>query len=157
MTSRRSAGILLHREGHAGIEVLLVHPGGPFWAKRHEGAWQLPKGMVEPDEDDETAARRETLEELGVTVDVPLVPLGEVRQSRGKTVVAFAARMDFDPANLVSNAAEIEWPPRSGTMISIPEIDEARWFDLDRARIMMLPSQTPLLDRLVERTGTDGQ
>lgn len=157
MTSRRSAGILLHRECGAGTEVLLVHPGGPFWARRDEGAWQLPKGVVEPDEDDETAARRETREELGVAVDVPLVPLGEVKQSRGKTVVAFAARMDFDPADLVSNTAEIEWPPRSGTMITIPEIDEARWFGLERARTMMLSSQTPLLDRLVERLAIEGR
>ena len=145
----RSAGILLHRGPEAGLEVLLVHPGGPFWRNKDLGAWQISKGLVEPGEDDETAARREVAEELGVEVGGRLVSLGEIRQTGGKTVVAYAAACDLDPATVVSNTLEIAWPPRSGRKLTIPEIDEARWFDVDDARRHILPSQAPLLDRLV--------
>ena len=145
----RSAGILLHRVPEAGLEVLLVHPGGPFWRNKDLGAWQIPKGLVEAGEDDETAARREVAEELGVEVDGRLVPLGEIHQTGGKTVVAYAAARDLDPATVVSNTLEIDWPPRSGRKMTIPEIDEARWFDVDDARRHILPSQASLLDRLV--------
>lgn len=138
----------MHRLGRGGLEVLLVHPGGPFWRGRDVGAWQIPKGEIESDEDPQTAARREVEEELGVIVDVPLRPLGEVRQAGGKHVVAFSAAMDVDVAAIVSNVVEIAWPPRSGRRIAIPEIDEARWLSVPEARRLMLPSQLPFLDRL---------
>ena len=144
----RSAGVLLHRGGDNGVEVLLVHPGGPYWRGKDVGAWQLPKGLIEPGEDPETAARREAAEELGTPVDGPLVALGEVRQAGGKRVVAFAAAMDLDAAAIRSNLIELEWPPRSGRLIQVPEVDEARWFPLAGARRMMLASQVPFLDHL---------
>jgi predicted NUDIX family NTP pyrophosphohydrolase len=146
----RSAGILLNRRRQGRTEVLLVHPGGPFWRNKDLGAWQLPKGEIAAGEDDEAAARREVAEELGCEVRGVLVALGEVVQAGGKTVVAFAAVQDFDPASLVSNTIEIEWPRRSGRMMSIPEVDEARWFDMSAARQHILPSQAPFLDRLAE-------
>jgi predicted NUDIX family NTP pyrophosphohydrolase len=140
--------------GTHGLEVLLVHPGGPFWRGKHAGAWQVPKGLVEASESDEAAARREAGEELGVVVDVALTPLGEVRQSGGKLVVAFAGAMDLDPATVRSNRIEIEWPPRSGRRIEIPEVDEACWFTLEAARVAMLASQQPFLDRLPAAIGS---
>lgn len=149
MPSKRSAGTLIHRRGEHGLQVLLVHPGGPMWTGRDAGCWQIPKGLVEPGEDDEAAARREVGEELGIRIDAPLVPLGDLHQSRAKTVAAFAVAMDVDTGGVVSNDTVIEWPPRSGIHIEIPEIDEARWFDVSEARTMMLPSQMPLLDRLL--------
>ena len=149
MTASRSAGILLHRSIDGSAEVLLVHPGGPFWRDRDAGAWQIPKGLIEPDEDAETAARREVAEELGCRIDGPLIALGEVRQAGGKRVVAFATERDFDPAALVSNMIEINWPPRSSRTLAIPEIDQARWFSLEAARECILASQAPFLDRLV--------
>jgi predicted NUDIX family NTP pyrophosphohydrolase len=147
--ARRSAGILLHRLRRGRLEVLLGHPGGPFWRNRDLGAWQIPKGAVEACEDDETAARREVAEELGIVIDAPLAELGEIRQAGGKTVVAFAAEHDVDPADIVSNTIEIDWPPRSGRKLVVPEMDKARWFALEDARRYMLPSQTPLIDRLM--------
>uniref|UniRef100_UPI0035CB3C31 NUDIX domain-containing protein n=1 Tax=uncultured Sphingomonas sp. TaxID=158754 RepID=UPI0035CB3C31 len=150
MMGKHSAGILLHRTAGGQLEILLVHPGGPFWRNKDVGAWQIPKGTVEPGEADEAAARREVAEELGVVVDSPLAPLGAIRQSGGKVVVAFAARQDMDPAALVSNTTEIDWPPRSGRKLTVPEVDEARWFGLEEARRYMLPSQTPLIDRLAD-------
>lgn len=145
----RSAGVLLHRLGVNGPEVLLVHPGGPFWRGRDVGDWQIPKGLIEPGEEAETAARREAGEELGIAVDVPLAPLGGIRQAGGKLVVAFAAAMDLDATAIVSNRIELEWPPRSGRRVEVPEVDEVRWFALDEARRRMLPSQAPLLDRVL--------
>jgi predicted NUDIX family NTP pyrophosphohydrolase len=145
----RSAGILLHRREADQLKVLLVHPGGPFWRNKSIGVWQMPKGEIERDEDEEAAARREVSEELGITIDGPLIPLGEIRQSGGKLVVAFTIALDFDPALLVSNTVEIEWPPRSGRKLTVSEIDKARWFDLDVVRRCMLASQLPLIDRLV--------
>lgn len=146
----RSAGILIHRPSGSGREVLLVHPGGPFWRNKDMGAWQIPKGLVEPGEDDETAARREVEEELGICVPQPLTPLGEIRQAGGKTVVAFTVEGDVDVGSVVSNTVEIDWPPRSGRKLVIPEIDEARWFGIKEARRAMLASQEPLLDRLLD-------
>jgi len=145
----RSAGILLFRGEGLHTEVLLVRPGGPFWRNKDVGAWQIPKGLVEPGESEECAARRETSEELGIDVAGELVSLGTIRQAGGKTVAAFATRLDFDPSKLVSNTVEIVWPPRSGRTIEIPEIEEARWLSLDAARALILPSQAPLLDRLI--------
>ncbi len=148
-----SAGLLLYRR-REGLEILLVHPGGPFWRNKTLGAWQLPKGAVEPGEASLAAALREASEELGTTFTGDAMSLGHVRQSGGKYVEAFALQAEFDPDQLVSNCFEIEWPPRSGRQQSFPEVDAARWFDLDDARRWMLASQLPFLDRLrVEEAG----
>ncbi len=146
--AKTSAGILLHRPGP---EVLLVHPGGPFWTKKDAGAWSIPKGLCDPDEDPELAARREFAEEVGSVPPGPLGRLGEFKQPGGKLVLAFALRGDFDPAALVSNTFPIEWPPRSGRMITIPEVDRAGWFDVDAAREKLLKGQRPILDAFLER------
>lgn len=143
-----SAGVLFHRAGANGVEVLLIHPGGPFWRRKDAGAWQIPKGMIGDEEAAEEAARREVAEELGFEVTAPLVPLGSVRQSGGKQVVAYAADQDVDAGAIRSNSFTVEWPPRSGTMADFPEVDAARWFTLAEARTMMLLSQQPFLDRL---------
>jgi predicted NUDIX family NTP pyrophosphohydrolase len=146
----RSAGILLWRRSAGALEVLLVHPGGPFWAKKDSGAWSIPKGEFADGEDPEAAARREFFEELGAEITGPLVPLGEIRQAGGKRVRAFAAAGDFDCAALMSNFFEMEWPPRSGRRTSFPEVDRAEWFSLEAARQKMLAGQVPFLDRLAE-------
>ena len=149
-----SAGILFYRRREDGVEVLLVHPGGPFWARRDEGAWSIPKGeFVEGEEDAELAARREFTEETGWTFEGPLQPLGRIRQAGGKVVVAFAAEADFDPATLVSNLFEMEWPPRSGRMQAFPEVDKAAWFALPEAADRILAGQRPLLDAVAALTG----
>jgi predicted NUDIX family NTP pyrophosphohydrolase len=145
---QRSAGILLYRRRSAKLEVLLVHPGGPFWHQRDDGAWTIPKGLIEPDENPEAAARREFEEEVGMEAHGPLLPLGSVRQRAGKHVDAFALEGDFDPAHLNSNTFEVEWPPRSGRMQTYPEVDRAEWMDLARARTKILDAQRPFLDRL---------
>jgi predicted NUDIX family NTP pyrophosphohydrolase len=144
----RSAGILLYRLAPE-IEVLLVHPGGPYWRRRDRGAWQIPKGAIDPGEEPETAARRELAEETGLELAAELLPLGEIRQTGGKRVIAFAAGQDFDPVQLVSNTFELEWPPKSGKTVAFPEIDAARWMSIPEALAMMLESQQPLLDRLL--------
>ncbi len=144
-----SAGVLLYRLAPA-IEVLLMHPGGPYWRRKDRGAWQIPKGAVDDGEDAEAAARREVEEEIGLALTGLLTPLGEVRQAGGKRVIAFAAESDFDPAAIASNMFEIEWPPRSGETVAFPEVDGARWMTMPEAREMMLASQQPLLDRLIE-------
>jgi predicted NUDIX family NTP pyrophosphohydrolase len=143
-----SAGILMYRLGEAGIVVLLVHPGGPFWRNRDLGAWSIPKGELGEGEDPETAARREFAEELGVEATGPLQPLGEVRQSGKKRVQAYALEGDLDVARVRSNDVMIEWPPRSGRTIHFPEIDRAAWFALPVARQKIHVGQRPLLDRL---------
>ena len=150
MPGKRSAGILLHRRGADGArEVLLVHPGGPFWAKKDAGAWSIPKGEYDDGEDARAAALREFAEELGAPPpDGDLVDLGEVRQRSGKTVVAWALEGDADADAIRSNTFTMEWPPRSGTMREFPEVDRAGWFGLDEAREKILPAQAPLLDRL---------
>lgn len=144
----RSAGILMHQRREGGLFVLLVHPGGPFWAKRDLGAWSIPKGEYAPGDDVQAAAMREFEEELGVAAAGPLAPLGEIVQKGGKRVVAFALEGDLDAAAIRSNLCEIEWPPRSGRRITIPEIDRAEWFSMDEARAKILPAQVPFLDRL---------
>ena len=153
--AKRSAGILLHREGADGREVLLVHPGGPFWAKRDDGAWSLPKGEYGDDEDPLAAALREFEEELGSPLpeDAEARELGEVRQRGGKVVVAWAVEGELDATAAHSNTFEIEWPPRSGRRQAFPEIDRAEWFGLARAREKLLPAQVPFLDRLEEAAG----
>ena len=153
MAAKRSAGILLHRRGGGGREVLLVHPGGPFWAKKDRGAWSIPKGEYEDGEDARAAAVREFAEELGAPVpDGELVDLGEVRQRSGKVVTAWALEGDADADAIHSNTFTIEWPPRSGRMQEFPEVDRAAWFALDEARERILPGQAPLLDRLAEQS-----
>lgn len=146
----RSAGILMHQRRDGALFVLLAHPGGPFWAKRDLGAWSIPKGEY-AGEDVQAAARREFAEELGVAAAGPLAPLGEIVQKGGKRVVAFALEGDIDAASIRSNTCEIEWPPRSGRRITIPEVDRAEWFSIDEARERILPAQLPLLDRLSAR------
>jgi len=147
--SGSSAGILLHRAGNAGREVLLVHPGGPFWAKKDDGAWSIPKGELDPGEDPRACALREFAEETGTTVPPgELADLGEVRLKSGKTVVGFAAEGDLDAAAIVSNTFELEWPPRSGRRQAFPEVDRAGWFGLEAARAKLNPAQAAFIDRL---------
>jgi predicted NUDIX family NTP pyrophosphohydrolase len=145
----RSAGIVLHRRRERGLEVLLVHPGGPAWARRDAGAWSIPKGEYEPGEEPLAAARREFAEELGSPPpDGDAVDLGEIRQKSGKVVRAFGLEGDFDPGTLISNTLMFPWPPRSGKMIEIPEVDRAEWFDVGAARAKINPAQAELLERL---------
>jgi predicted NUDIX family NTP pyrophosphohydrolase len=157
---KQSAGILLYRWRTAGLEVLLAHPGGPLWAKRDEGAWSIPKGEYEPDEDPLDAACREFREELGSAVpsDAAPIDLGEIRQASGKRVRAWAIEGDLDPGTVTSMPFEMEWPPRSGRMREFPEVDRAAWFRIDDARTRLVRGQVALLDRLVEaaRGGDDG-
>jgi len=146
-----SAGILLHRGAADAREVLLVHPGGPFWAKKDEGAWTIPKGEVGEGEELRTCALRELEEELGEPPAIApeqLVDLGAVRQKAGKLVHCWAVEADFDPARLSSNTFTIEWPPRSGRQREFPEVDRAEWFALEAARGKINPAQVELLDRL---------
>jgi predicted NUDIX family NTP pyrophosphohydrolase len=149
---RRSAGILLHRRREGELEVLLVHPGGPAWAKRDIGAWSIPKGEYERDDDPLDAARREFEEELGSSPpDGDADDLGEVRQKSGKVVHAWALAGDLDVDTVRSNTFQFEWPPRSGKLVEIPEVDRAEWFSLDAAREKINAAQVALLDRLAER------
>jgi predicted NUDIX family NTP pyrophosphohydrolase len=131
------------------MDVLLVHPGGPIWAKRDAGAWSIPKGEPEAGEDALTAARREFAEELGRGVDGTFIPLSPVRQPGGKVVHAWAVEADFDTSSIASNTFSMEWPPRSGRQQVFPEIDRAEWFPLDVARQKILAGQTPLLAELI--------
>jgi predicted NUDIX family NTP pyrophosphohydrolase len=147
--ARTSAGILLHRRGPGGTEVLLGHMGGPFWAKKDDGAWSIPKGEHGPDEEPLEVARREFEEELGSPVPAAdLVPLGELRAS-GKVLRMWAGEGDLDATACVSNTFELEWPPRSGRIQEFPEIDRAAWFGLDEARGKLVKGQVPFLDRLM--------
>ncbi|HLX87497.1 MAG TPA: NUDIX domain-containing protein [Acidimicrobiales bacterium] len=147
---KRSAGLLLHRSGAHGPEVLLVHLGGPLWAKKDAGAWTMPKGEYDPGEDPLAAAEREFAEELGQAAPPgPRRDLGEVRQSGGKLTRLWAVEGDLDVAVVHSNTFDMEWPPRSGRRQEFPEIDRAAWFPLDQARQALLTSLVPFLDRLV--------
>ena len=144
-----SAGILLYRRREGEVEVLLVHPGGPIWARRDAGAWSIPKGEYGTDEDPLAAARREFAEELGsAPPEGPVVDLGEIRQKAGKRVHAWAAAGELDASAIVSNTFELEWPPRSGRTIEAPEVDRAEWFSFAAAREKINPAQAELLDRL---------
>jgi predicted NUDIX family NTP pyrophosphohydrolase len=152
VATKRSAGILLYRLSGDEPEVLLVHPGGPFWANKDEGAWSIPKGEYLDGEDAQAAARREFAEETGGELAPgELAELGSVKQKSGKQVTAWAVEGDLDPATVKSNTFEMEWPPRSGTRQAFPEVDRAEWFDLDTARAKLNPAQTAFVDRLVER------
>jgi predicted NUDIX family NTP pyrophosphohydrolase len=146
--TKQSAGLLLHRETSGRIEVFLVHPGGPFWAKKDDGAWSIPKGEFEEGEDALKAAKREFCEETGVVVTGEFQPLSPLKQRSGKMVYAWMVRGDVDPAGLKSNTFSIEWPRGSGQLQEFPEVDRAEWFHLALARRKILPGQLPFLDQL---------
>ncbi len=146
--ARRSAGLLMHRITDNKVEVLLVHPGGPFWEKKDMGAWTIPKGEYQEDQDALTAARREFEEETGCRADGVFRHLGTVKQKGGKIVTAWAFEGDLDPLFIKSNTFPLEWPPGSGRKTHFPEIDRARWFTLDRARAKIIESQRVFLDNL---------
>lgn len=155
--AKRSAGLLLFRRFGAGLEVFLVHPGGPFWARKDEGAWSIPKGEYEPGEDPLATARREFAEETGISPPAsPTVGLGEVVQAGRKVVTCFAAEGDADPAAIASNVFDMEWPPRSGRRRSFPEVDRAGWFPPEAARAKLVAGQVPFLDRLERHLAPDG-
>lgn len=155
MTTAVSAGVLLFRRREGALEVLIAHPGGPFWRNKDEGAWSIPKGEFGPDEDPENAARRELAEEVGVIADGEMLDLGSVRQRSGKTVLAWAYEADFDPDLLVSNTFTVEWPPRSGTLAEFPEIDRVAWVVPEEAERKLNPAQVPLVHRLVAQLSLD--
>jgi len=154
MGIKRSAGILLFRRDGGETQFLLVHPGGPFWARKDAGAWSIPKGQIEAGEEPQACAIRELEEELGPAPALhpgQLIELGSIRQRAAKMVEAWAAEADFDPARLASNTFTMEWPPRSGSQQEFPEVDRAEWFDLETAREKILPAQAEFLDRLLDR------
>jgi predicted NUDIX family NTP pyrophosphohydrolase len=156
--SKRSAGILLFKVDDGAPQVLLVHPGGPFWKKKDAGAWSIPKGEYEDDEQARVAAVREFGEETGLALaERELVELGDVRQKNGKVVTAWAVEGDFDVTALRSNDFEIEWPPRSGRRQRFPEVDRAQWCDPDTAREKLIPAQAAFVDRLLELLRRDGR
>jgi predicted NUDIX family NTP pyrophosphohydrolase len=146
--AKSSAGLLIYRLTDERLEVLLVHPGGPFFKKRDEGSWSIPKGELSSGEEPLAAARRELTEETGFVSRGPYEPLGSVTQSGGKHVVAFACSGDFEVDALVSNEFELEWPPRSGRKTTFPEVDRACYFDLETARLKINPAQAAFLSRL---------
>ena len=150
--SERSAGILLFRMREGKLEVMLVHPGGPFWAKKDAGAWSIPKGLYGEDEDPVVAAKREFKEETGAEVEGNLIELGELRQPRKKIVKVWAVERDFDEKNIVSNTFKLEWPKNSGKVREYPEIDKAGWFAVDEAKKKILKGQLGFIDRLLEIT-----
>jgi predicted NUDIX family NTP pyrophosphohydrolase len=152
--ARQSAGLLMYRMRGERLEVLLVHPGGPFWVRKDRGAWSVPKGEFGPGEEPLAAAQREFHEETGFTAVGPFAPLDPIKQSGGKIVHAWACAGDCDPDAIKSNAFSLEWPPRSGNVQEFPEIDRAAWFTVEEARDRIFKSQQPLLDQLKQRLGT---
>lgn len=154
--AKRSAGLLLYRSGDDGaVEVLIAHPGGPFWARKDDGAWSIPKGEQPDGEDPWATARREFVEELGLEPpDGERLDLGVVQQAGGKAVTVFAVRGDLDVTDAHSNTFEVEWPPRSGRLQEFPEVDRVGWFGVEQARTKLLPGQRPVLDRLLDYLGT---
>lgn len=153
MPAQTSAGLLMYRGAGEGIEVFLVHPGGPFWAKKDEGAWSIPKGLAAPGEDLLATAKREFHEETGFTAEGEFRPLGAFKQPGGKTVHAWAFEGDCDPSRLVSNLFEMEWPPRSGKSARFPEVDRAGWFGPSEASKKILRGQQPMLLKLFSMLG----
>jgi predicted NUDIX family NTP pyrophosphohydrolase len=151
--SKRSAGLLMYRRAGAGVEVLLVHPGGPFWAKKDLGAWSIPKGEYAAGEEPLAVAMREFEEETGARPRGDFLPLGESVQPSRKIVTAWAVEGDFDVGALKSNLFELEWPPKSGRRTSFPEVDRAEWFSIEHARKKILPGQSAFLDRLLSALG----
>lgn len=156
MAGRESAGVLLFRRSSS-LELLLVHPGGPFWTRKDLGAWSIPKGEPDPGEEPRHCALRELREELGpagpTLREEELTELGSIRQKGGKRVHAWAAEADFDTTALASNTFELEWPPRSGRRAEFPEVDRAEWFDPGEAQRRIIPAQAPLVDRLLDSLG----
>ncbi len=152
---KTSAGILLFRRRPQGVEVLLVHPGGPFWARKDDGAWSIPKGLADEGEDLLAAAKREVLQETGLGVEGECFALGAFKQPGGKMVVAWALEGDFDPGALTSNTFAMEWPPRSGKTAEFPEVDRAVWFDLETALTKIVKGQRLILEALPERLNAD--
>ena len=150
---KTSAGILLFRKRAAGVQVMLVHPGGPFWAKKDEGAWSIPKGLADEGEDLLSAAKREFFEETGAAVQGEFIDLGAHKQPGGKTVVAWGCEGDFDPASLKSNTFTMEWPPRSGKTAEFPEVDKAGWYSIDEALKKVTKGQRPIIAALAEALG----
>jgi len=150
MANKKAAGLLLYRRGKTGIQVFLGHPGGPFWVNKESGAWAIPKGEIEEGEEPLAAAKREFCEETGVSVEGNFIPLPSLKQRGGKFVSAWAVEFDCDADTIHSNLFSMEWPPRSGKHADFPELDRARWFDLETAREKILPSQLPFLDALQE-------
>ncbi|GKS59555.1 NTP pyrophosphohydrolase [Nitrospira sp.] len=148
MAKKRSAGILLYRKRDHGVDVFLVHPGGPFWDKKDDGAWSIPKGLYELGEDHLAAARREFAEETGAPIDGTFTPLSPLRQASGKVVSAWAVEGDIDAATVTSNTFSMEWPPRSGRIQEFPEVDRGAWFDLATARTKLQRGQYGFLDQL---------
>jgi predicted NUDIX family NTP pyrophosphohydrolase len=146
---RKSAGILPYKLAGGAVYVLLVHPGGPFWRRKDLGAWSIAKGEIDPGEDELAAAIREFQEETSVSLCGEFVPLGEIKQTGGKTVIAWAWRGEIDPAAITSNTFELEWPPKSGRRQMFPEIDRAEWFDINTARQKILAAQRPFVERLI--------
>jgi predicted NUDIX family NTP pyrophosphohydrolase len=146
--AKKSAGILLFRQTNGSPEVLLVHPGGPFWKNKNIGAWSVPKGEFEDDEKPLIAAVRELKEELGIDVAGDFIELLPRKQKSGKTIYSWALEQDMDADAIVSNTFELEWPPRSGKMIEIPEVDRAAWLSLDEAKIRIIPGQVPIIENL---------
>jgi predicted NUDIX family NTP pyrophosphohydrolase len=155
--AKLSAGVLMYRRVSRGIELLLVHPGGPFWANKDEGAWSIPKGEHDEGEDPLAAAKREFAEELGSAPPCrPFLHLGAIKQPSRKLIAAFAVEGDFDPATLRSNLFELEWPPRSGAKRTFPEVDRVEWLAPSEARTKIQPGQAPFIDRLLEGLGVEG-
>jgi predicted NUDIX family NTP pyrophosphohydrolase len=148
---KRSAGLLIHRTRAGILEFLLIHPGGPFWARKDEGAWSIPKGLVEEKEDELAAARREAGEELGVAIEGDFEPVGSYRQPGGKIVIAWSVEADVDADAVKSNMFTMEWPPRSGSMKEFREVDRAGWFSLPEASLKILGGQRAILDDFMER------
>ena len=149
MPIKQSAGILLYRKLNNILQVFLAHPGGPFFKNKDEGSWSIPKGEFLDDEEALAAAKREFEEEIGSTIDGEFISLGSIRQKSGKTVYAWAVEGDIDHETIFSNTCEVEWPPKSGRKITIPEIDRAEWFGVDEAKRKINPAQAELIDRLV--------
>ena len=149
---KKSAGILLYRFKNENVELMLAHPGGPFWAKKDAGVWSIPKGEFDDDEDALSAAKREFEEELGKKVLAEkFIELTPVKSKSKKTIFAFGAEQDFDTTNITSNLCWVDWPPRSGKRIEIPEIDKAEWFDVETAKKKIIGYQLPLIDELIKK------
>ena len=155
MPARASAGILLYRQGAEGIEVLLAHPGGPFWANKDKGAWTIPKGQFLEDEEPLAAAKREFQEETSFIPSGEFISLGTIRQLSGKLVEAWAFAGDCNTDELQSINCEVEWPPRSKHMIEVPEVDRGQWYSIDEARQAILAAQRPFLESLCRHLGSD--
>jgi predicted NUDIX family NTP pyrophosphohydrolase len=151
MAKKQSAGLLVYRRGPDGTEVLLVHPGGPFWKNKDDGVWSIPKGEFDQSEDALAGAKREFQEETGLMIDGDFKPLASVKQKSGKIVHAWAVEADCTVSTVRSNTFSMEWPPKSGRMQEFSEIDRAEWFSLDRARTKIHSGQTPLLDEFMRR------